>query len=778
MTRSQRKLTAVMFTDVVGYSAMVNRDERQARALLDMHRKLLGREVAQWRGRHIDNIGDGTLTIFDSALDAAECAVSIQHALRQRNATAAPEAQLRIRIGLHQGDVERGREGLFGDGVNVCARLEPLSPAGGIAMSSMVRAQVHGPLREYFRSAGEQALKNIAEPVEVFKLVEADVAAAASQLGPPPRRPWRLRVGLPLAGAAALLLGLSGAAWIGLRAPPAAEAASLAVLPLENLATEPGTAELVAGLHDSLITEIARTPHLKVISRSSVMRFAQQRASIPEVAKLLGVANVLEGSVQRVGSRLRVNVQLIDAKTDEHIWAEVYDRNFEDLFDVQTEISREIARKIQGNLALPSMAESERPTKSSDAYVLYLRAIAREDNDPILGSAPPEEPLRLLEQAVALDPEFALAHAAIARYAAWGARWAQFSDQTRVEGYVTRAQQAAQRAIKLKPQLPEALLAVALANYWKDRDPVAAERDFTRALAARPGDANALYILSGIYGALGDFEHAVDTVHVLLDVDPANEKAYEQLTDLLQRLRRYDEAERAYARWLQFSETPAYVKYLSAQLQFYLSGNLAPLKQIASGPNDEAAGLTMMEEDRWQVAMYEGRYADAAAAVQPGAAEFLAGHGNDYFWALYLGEALQLDGKGAAAGPYLEAVARYFRPQLAARANDHALLANLALTESLLGDHAAAAAGFAHALRQVAPKAGYRPSGTYYDYLTLRAQAAARAGDRNAALADLDVLLREPSNLHAQKALRDPMWGALGGDAEFQKRVRAGLPAG
>lgn len=768
MERTQRKLAAVMFTDVVGYSALVHANERVAQELLQMHQRLLYRQIALRRGRHIDNSGDGTLSIFDSALDAAECAVAIQRELKKYNASASADRRIRIRIGLHQGDVERGRGSVFGDGVNVCARLEPLAPPGGIAASSMVVAQIHGPLRSYFRPIGSQSLKNIAEPVDVFKLAETDVAPAAAQLGPPPRRGPPLRAYVAVAAVFGLLaVGIT--AWLMTRNTAFASDDSLAVLPLENLATEPGSAEFVAGLHDSLITEIARTPHLRVISRSSVMRYAGQPVSIPDAARLLHVAHVLEGSVQRSGSRVRVNVQLIRADTDEHLWAEIYDRNVEDLFDLQTEIAREIARKIHGRLALPSMPASERPTASAEAYELYLRAISREENDTSLGLVPPDEPLRLLEQAVAIDPSFALAHAAIARYAAWGARWAIYMDATRMDGYVTRALEAAARAMELKPELPESLLGMALASYWKDRDPDIAEPLFTRALEKRPGYPAALYMLSGLYDRLGNLDRAVDTVRALLDVDPNNEQAHAQLTQLLVRERRYDEAGRAYERWLQMSQSRGYVQSLQAQLQFYRSGDLEPWKRVVAATPASDGAQAQIDLERWLIAALEGRLDDAAALAES--------HADELGWSRMAGEALALAGKPERARPYLDAVVAHFRAELDRNPDDYNALDALGQAQRMLGDYAGAQRNTERALQITAPKAGRGPSATYYEQLLHRAQIFAAMGQRQLAFADLERLLREPSGQHAHLILRDPYWGPLRNDPEFQSRVKNFLPA-
>ncbi|HUP92167.1 MAG TPA: adenylate/guanylate cyclase domain-containing protein [Solimonas sp.] len=777
MRRTDRRLTAVMFTDVVGYSALVNADEAAARKLLDLHSAMLRRHLAQRGGRHIDTTGDGNLAIFDSALAATECAVALQHELFQRNASVAPGQQLRLRIGLHQGDLERGNGQVFGDGVNVCARIEPLSPRGGIAASAMVVGQVHGPLRAHFRSAGPQALKNIPEPVEIFLLDEAGLPAAAAHLAAPSRPPAR-RWPWVLAAAATVLFASAAALLPRWLARPAGDA-SLAILPLENLSTEPGSAEFVGGLHDSLLTEVSKLPQLRVISRSSVMRYAHERPGSPEIGRLLHVANLLEGSVQRVGQRIRVNVQLIRAETDEHLWAEVYDRDIEDLFQLQNDISREIARKIRGNLVLAALPAAQRPTTSVEAYDLYLRAIDREDRDPTLGYAPPDEPLRLLEQAVQLDPNFTLAHAALARFAMWGAQWAAFVEPARLPEYVARASRAASRAMSLEPELPESLLAMGQARYWSTRDPAAAQPYFERALAIRPGFPLALYLLSGIYAELGQVDRGIEATNALLDVDPNNGKAHEQLVLELTRLRRYAEADEAASRWLQATEAPALVHPWRGRLHFYRTGELAAWKEsLAPGPGPYGAeAQDALNTDRWSVAMYEGRYSEAAAINRAQADEFVAGRSREYRWAFAAAQALAAGGELPQAQPYLQAVAAHYKELLASEPDRAFLLAALAQMQVWLGEREAALVNARRAVEISKPGAKVGGLGGYYENLLAYAQVSAHFGLRRQALDQLATLLDAPSDVHAHVVLRDPFWAPLDRDAEFQALVRRHLPA-
>jgi adenylate cyclase len=769
MARTRRKLTAVMFTDVVGYSAMVHADEARAHQLLAMHRALLRRCVARYGGAQIEEAGDGTLIIFDSGLAAVECAIAVQDALRQRNAESSG-TQVRLRIGLHQGDVERGQGTVFGDGVNVCARLEPLSPHGGIAASAAVVGQVHGPLRRHFRDAGAQSLKNIAEPVGMFVLDESALAAAAQDLEPRRAPLLSRRAGWSLAGAAALALVVGAALFLRAHLGAPLLDASLAILPLENLSTEPGSAEFVAGLHDSLLTEVSKTPALRVISRTSVMRYAHDRPDAGEIGRQLKVGHVLEGSVQTSGARIRVNVQLIRTATDEHVWAQVYDRDRSDLFALQTDISREIARKIAGNLALGALPVSQRPTQSVEAYDLYLRAIAHEDGDVTLGFAAPDEPLRLLEQAVAFDDDFALAHAALARFNLWGARWASYVDPAKVDGYVARAMSAARRAIALAPKSPESLLAMGMARYWSDRNGDVARGYFEQALQQRPGFPLALYLLSGIYDRSGNLDKSIELARTLLDIDPVNDKAHEQLTTQLVRQRRYAEADAAYANWLEITQTRGYVEYLRAQLRFYRTGDIGAWKLIAERPPDPASGLTqdVLDVDRWILATYEGRYADAASVNRAAADSFVAGASSDYRWAHQAGQALELQGQHEQAAHYLRPVVANLRQAVAQNPQDFYSQSLLGFAQALLGEHDAALVNVRHAMEASAPASGRGAPAGHYQCTLIFALVAAHLGLNDEAIARLDWLLSQPSSVHLYMVARDPQWAPLADDPRFR----------
>lgn len=777
MPTTRRQLLAVMFTDIVGYSAMVNRDERRAQALLEFQRRAVREQVFRHEGRIVDTIGDGHLVTFANARAAIECAVALQRQLQLRNAQPGAEP-LRLRIGIHVGDIERSRRRVFGDGVNVAARLEPLAPHGGIAASAQAVAQLHGPLRAAFASRGPCELKNISEPHELFTLDESGLAAAAAHLPPPrpARLAWRRHRRALASGA--LALALSAAAVLSWNYMPLdrTDPSRLAVLPLQNLSGA-DSADFVAGLHDSLLTEVSRAPELKVISRTSVMRYAENAPPIPEIARALRVAWILEGSVQRTGPRVRINVQLIRARSDQHVWAKTYDRDAFDLFDVQTQIAREIARSMEGQVALEVVPAARRPTSSVEAYERYLRAIALEDNDPRLGRRPASDQIALLQQATGLDPQFALAWAALARYNIWSANWAAYVEPTRRDGYVAAAGAAASKAMELAPHQAESLLASGLALYWRGGDKRAVAQRFEEALAARPGYSLALFWLGSVYERLGDIERSRAALEALRELDPYNERVYTLLAQQLLNRREYAALEHLYDDWRAISESPGFVDQWRVQLAFYRRGDLAPWQDYVSRP--VAPG--MVEDDlaylRYQLAMYQGRFGDAAAMNREAADAAVAGHGENYSAAQSVGAALALAGDARAAAPYLEASRRYFDAALAQSPDTITVLVPAAMNDALLGRREEALARCQRALAKSAPDPGVPAAPLHYLAVHVCAQVDARLGRRDRALQALAWLLREPSDVHAWMARKDPAWGVLRDDPGFRAVVDRALPA-
>ena len=377
----ERRLAAVLAADMVGFSRLMEADETGTLARLKTHRiELIDPAIAKNRGRIIKTTGDGMLVEFHSIVDAVMCATEVQRRMMRRNSDVSPARWIQFRIGINLGDVIVEGDDIFGDGVNVAARLETLAEPGGICISSAVRDQVGGRLEGVeFEDIGDQAVKNIARPIHVFRVrLEQDARS-------PPGK------------ASDTVAAVAG------RKP------SIAVLPLVNMSGDQEQEFFADGLTEDVITELSRFHDLLVISRNSTFVYKGKAVKVQEVARELDVDYLLEGSVRKAGDRIRVTVQLIDAESDRHIWAERYDRKLEDVFAIQDEITRAIVATMAGRVEAATHDRAKRkPTDNMAAYECVLAAkvlhhrSARQDN---------AQALRLLDRALALDPNYAHAHA-------------------------------------------------------------------------------------------------------------------------------------------------------------------------------------------------------------------------------------------------------------------------------------------------------------------------------------------------------------------------------
>jgi len=389
---------AILVGDVVGYSRLMEIDEAGTLARLRVHRlELVDPAITKNSGRIIKTTGDGMLVEFASVVDAVACALEIQIRMARRNADVEPDRRMRFRLGINIGDVIVEGDDVFGDGVNIAARLEQMAEPGGICVSDVVRDQLGNKLDVAFEDMGEQHVKNIARPIRTYR-VALDEASAA-------------RTDVPAA-------------------PPAQEVEppSIAVLPFANMSGDPDQEFFADGLTEDILTELARFKEFIVISRNSTFVYKGKAVNVQEVAKSLNAKYVVEGSVRKAGNRVRISVQLIDAERDKHIWAERFDRDLEDIFAIQDEVTSSIAATLPGRLEAASQDRIKRKTTDNmAAYELVMTAkvlhhrSTREDN---------KEAQELIELAIAIDPDFAHAHAwkACILGQAWTYNWCEDRD--------------------------------------------------------------------------------------------------------------------------------------------------------------------------------------------------------------------------------------------------------------------------------------------------------------------------------------------------------------
>ncbi|HMF25235.1 MAG TPA: adenylate/guanylate cyclase domain-containing protein, partial [Pseudolabrys sp.] len=340
--RVDRRLAAILAGDVAGYSRMMGADEEDTLSRLNAHRReFLEPKIAQHRGRIVKRTGDGVLIEFASAVDAARCAVEIQDGMLERNIPVPQDKRIELRIGIHVGDVIIEDGDIFGDGVNIAARLEGIAHPGGICISDDAYRQVRGKLEANFEDAGERELKNIARPVRVYQLQTARGATEASMLALPDKP-------------------------------------SIAVLPFQNMSGDPEQEYFSDGMVDEIITALSRIKWLFVIARNSSFTYKGKAVDVKQVGRELGVRYVLEGSVRKAAQRVRITGQLIDTVTGSHLWADRYDGSLEDVFELQDQVASGVIGAIEPKLLRSEIERAIRkPTENLDAYDLYLRALEK-----------------------------------------------------------------------------------------------------------------------------------------------------------------------------------------------------------------------------------------------------------------------------------------------------------------------------------------------------------------------------------------------------------------
>ena len=401
-----------MFTDMVGYTALGQRNEALSLALLDEHRKVVRPILARHGGREVKTIGDAFLVEFTNALDAVRCAYDIQRAVREFNLSLAPDKRIHLRIGVHVGDVVESQGDIAGDSVNVASRVEALAEDGGVCITRQVHDQVRNKLELQLKGMGAKQLKNVESPVEVYRVV----------------MPWEER-----------------------REPPEElDGKRIGVLPFTNISPGSEDEYLADGMTEELITSLSGVRELTVIGRTSVMRYKGATKSLSEIGGELRAGSLIEGSVRRAGDRLRITVQLINSKSEGHIWAQNYDRRLEDIFAIQSEIAERVTKELKVRLVKSEKARIETPpTQSTEAYTLYLkgRHYWNERSREGLNNA-----VEYFNRSLAIDPRFALGHSALADcYLVMG-----FNGLADAIPSFERAKDFSTRALELDPNLGEA----------------------------------------------------------------------------------------------------------------------------------------------------------------------------------------------------------------------------------------------------------------------------------------------------------------------------------
>ena len=482
--QTNRRLAAILAADVVGYSRMMGADEGGTLTALKRHREtVFNPAVAEHRGRVVKLIGDGTLVEFGSVVDAVKCALAIQRAVK---AEALP-AGITLRIGVNLGDVIIDDDDIYGDGVNVAARLEPLAPPGGVCVASIVNESVGNRIDVRFTDGGEVTVKNIDRPIRVWKW-HPDSDRSVPQ--PTPATPVSEKAQ---------------------REPP-----SIAVLPFNNMSGDPEQEYFSDGITEDIITDLSNVGGLLIIARNSSFAYKGKSVDIRIVGRELGVKAVLEGSIRRSGSRVRITAQLISAETGGHVWAQRYDRDLTDIFAVQDEVTRHIVEALRVNLTPVEAARiAQSPTANVAAHDLFLRArellLGQKKNREVF-----DQIVALLNRAIELDPGYAEPYAglAMAHNLDFQNRWTGAPDALEV------AARFAAQAIEKGPTVPYARFVGCVIAIWQ-RDLDRARKEAEAALALNPNLAIAIGTLGLVEIYSGNADAAIPLIEQAVRLDPA-----------------------------------------------------------------------------------------------------------------------------------------------------------------------------------------------------------------------------------------------------------------
>jgi TolB-like protein/class 3 adenylate cyclase len=521
---SRRKLAAILSADVVGYSRLMAANEAATVETLKSYRDIIARLVVRHGGRVVNAPGDALLAEFPSAVEAVQTAVEIQKSVEGHNIDLEPDRRMQFRIGVNLGDVIEEADGtIYGDGVNIAARVEALAEGGGVCISSNVYDAVEGKLACGFDFLGEQRVKNIAKPVRVYR-VRAEPKPPSAR--PRSKRRLHWQIAAPALALILLLLGAVGAwKWSSPPATPSPEKASIAVLPFENIGNDPKWDRFADGITEDIITDLSHSKDLIVIARNSTEVYKGQPVDIRQIGRGLNVKYVLEGSIQSLGERIRVTAQLIEAASGSHIWSERYDRPVDDLFAVQNDVTQRIAATIAGSEG--AVAEAERTLlrrkppanlTAFDTYLLAMEAKHKVTRESLI------EAEGLFRKALELDPQLARAYYGLATVQMY---LIDLGFAPSLEETLSKMMTAAQKAVELDPDDGKTHLALGGAYAYQGKAEQALA-EFDRAEALSPSDADLLLVIAWTIPAFGESERAVSLAEKALKLNPHYPDWYNQ----------------------------------------------------------------------------------------------------------------------------------------------------------------------------------------------------------------------------------------------------------
>jgi len=760
----------VLFIDVVGYSKLLISE--QSDLLGELNDSVRGTEhfrSAEAEGRLIRlPTGDGMALVFrNSPEEPVRCALEIAQALKEH-------PKLQVRMGIHSGPVNEvadvnERANIAGAGINIAQRVMDCGDAGHILLSKHVAEDLqHYPeWRPYLHDVGRCEVKH-GETISIVNLYTTELGNPS-----PPRlkraetevRRRRRRNALLLAGSTVPVLIVAGFFLLP-RASAHKIDKSIAVLPFENLSDEKENAYFADGIQDDVLTNLSKIGDLKVISRTSVMPYRGKASNVREIGKALGVATILEGSVRRIGNRVRVNVQLINTDNDQHIWAEDYDRDLTDVFAIQTDLAKKIVGELQAKLSPAEQARIERkPTENGEAYLAFVQAhnlsCAFEDFDKL------KQGEQLYARAIELDPKFALALAWYSQLESWILHTFERTPQRR-----EKARALADQALQLQPDLPEAHLALGFSYYYGDNNYEAALKQFEIAQRGLPNDADGYLALGAIQRRQGKWAESTANLEKAVSLNPKDSWPLQNLAFNYQMLRNFDAANKTIDRGLNMNPNGVGLWEIKSKLAIAEKGDLS----VSEKAFQTLKSMPMSNEEKLRIAgaradvfllerKYEEGLREAESLPDDLFHEFQQQLSGKYFLVGFARKALQ-DEAGARAA-FLKAK-DLLEGQLKGSPDAEDMHIQLAKVLAYLGEKDAALAE-ARRATELRPESKDAFGGP--EIATGVAEVHAVLGDNGRAIEILDGLLSRPSGVTVPGLKINPIWDPLRNDPRFQALI-------
>jgi TolB-like protein/class 3 adenylate cyclase/Tfp pilus assembly protein PilF len=762
------EIAHVLFIDIVSYSSLLVSE--QSELLGELNDAVRGTEhfrSAEAEGRLIRlPTGDGMALVFrNSPEEPVRCALEISQALKNH-----PELQ--VRMGIHSGPVNEvadvnERANIAGAGINIAQRVMDCGDAGHILLSKHIAEDLqHYPeWRPYLHDVGQCEVKH-GETISIVNLYTTELGNPS-----PPRlkraetevRRRRRRNTLLLAGSSVLVLIVAGFFLLP-RASAHKIDKSIAVLPFENLSDEKENAYFADGIQDDVLTNLSKIEDLKVISRTSVMPYRGKASNVREIGKALGVATILEGSVRRIGNRVRVNVQLINTDNDQHIWAEDYDRDLTDVFAIQTDLAKKIVGELQAKLSPAEQARIERkPTENGEAYLAFVQAHDLQNAVEDFGKLKQSE--QLYARAIELDPKFALA---LARYSQLESWIFHIFDPTRERRQKARA--LAEQALQLQPDLPEAHLAMGSSYYYGDNNYDAALKEFEIARRGLPNESEVYLSLGAIQRRQGKWAESTANLEKAVSLNPKDSWPLQNLAENYQVLRNFDAANKTIDRGLQINPTDVGLWEYKSKLAIAEKGDLS----VSEKAFQTMKSMPMTDKDKLRIAnaradvfVLERKYQEGLREAESLPDDLLAPihpaalYGK-YFLIGFARKALQ-DEAGARAA-FLKAK-DLLEAQLKESPDAPEIHIQLAKVLAHLGEKDAAL-GEARRATELLPESKDALGGP--EIAAGVAEVHAVLGDNGRAIEILDGLLSRPSAVTVQSLKVNPIWDSLRNDPGFQ----------